>query len=245
MSQPDDVRFAVPLYTLSEAARYVRVPLTTYTSWARGYDRRLPDRRGGTRRVHGDPVITAVEAGVRGRPVVPFVGLAESMVLAAFRKAGVSLQHIRQTIPALERQVGVAHALASQRLYTDGAVILYDFAHAGDLDEEAAQELTGLTRVVDGQRVFAEVVRDYLRRITYGPDGYATQLVLPYGQRDILTVTPERGAGRPLFIRGGAPLEQVVSRWRAGDRLSDLAADFEVPVEDLEDALRVAVGNAA
>ena len=244
MAQLDDVRFTVPLYTMSEAARYVRVPLTTYTSWARGYDRALPDRRGGLRRVHGEPVITALDPGVRGRPVVPFVGLAESMVLAAFRKAGVSLQHIRQTIPALERQVDVAHALASQRLYTDGAVILYDFAHAGGLDEEAAQELTGLTRVVDGQRVFAEVVRDYLRRIAYGDDGYATELVLPYGPRDILRVVPDRAAGRPLFIRGGAPLDQVVSRWRAGDRLADLAADFEVPPEDLEDALRVAVGAA-
>lgn len=245
MSQVDDVRFAVPLYTMSEAARYVRVPLTTYTSWARGYDRRFPDGQGGLRRVHGEPVITAVGTASRGRPVVPFIGLAESMVLAAFRKAGVSLQHIRQAIPALERQVGVEHALASERLYTDGAVILYDFATTGDVETTAAEELTGLTRVVDGQRVFAEVVREYLRRITYGTDGYAAELVLPYGSRDILRVVPDRAAGRPLFVNGGAPLDQVVSRWRAGDRIAELAADFEVPPEDLEDALRVAVGTAA
>lgn len=241
----EDVRFSVPLYTLSEAARYVRVPVSTYTAWARGYDRNLPDRHGGRRTVHGEPVITAVKTSQRGRPVVPFVGLAESMVLAAFRQAGVSLQHIRQAIPALERQVGVEHALASERLYTDGAVILYDFATTGDVEATAAEELTGLTRVVDGQRVFAEVVRDYLRRITYGPDGYASELVLPYGSRDILRVVPARAAGRPLFVNGGAPLDQVVARWRAGDRMVDLAADFEVPPEDLEDALRVAVGTAA
>lgn len=99
--------------------------------------------------------------------------------------------------------------------------------------------------MVDGQRVFAGIVRDYLRRITYADDGWAAQLVLPYGDRDLLRVRPDKAAGRPLFIEGGAPLDAVVSRWRAGDRLAALAADFDVPADDLEDALRVAVGAVA
>lgn len=142
------------------------MPESTYGTWARGYDRDLRDPQGGRRKVHGDPVITSFPAAKCGQPVVPFVGLAESMVLAAFRKAGVSLQHIRQTIPVLTVQIGTQHALAFERLYTDGAVILFDFAQHGGNDEEVAEQLSGLTRIVDGQRVFAEVVRDYLRRIT-------------------------------------------------------------------------------
>jgi len=189
-------------------------------------------------------VITALRAP-RGQPVIPFVGLAESMVLAAFRRTGVSLQHVRRAIPLLEEKVGVEHALASRRLYTDGAAILFDFAHKGPFDSQAAEALSGLTRVVDGQRVFAETVRDYLRRITYADDGWAARLVLPYGDRDLLQVRADKAAGRPLFVRGGAPLDAVVSRWRAGDRLAVLAADFEVPLDDLEDALQVAVGAPA
>ncbi|MGH8902985.1 MAG: hypothetical protein ACRDYA_15270, partial [Egibacteraceae bacterium] len=73
-------------------------------------------------------------------PSIPFVGLAESMVLTAFRKAGVSLHHIRQAIPVQERAVGIAHALDSQRLYTDGAVILYDYAATGHSTTRAADE---------------------------------------------------------------------------------------------------------
>lgn len=241
MTGPGDVRFTVPLYTVAEAARYVRVPESTYGTWAKGYDRML---EGGRRRVHGGPVITAIPA-TRGHPTIPFVGLAESMVLAAFRKAGVSLQHIRQTIPILERTVGIEHALASQRLYTDGAVILFDFVQRGAVDDEAAEELAGLTRVVDGQRVFTEVIRDYLRRITYADDGLAAELVLPYGERDLLLIRPGQAGGRPMFIRGRARLDDALARWHAGDRIAEIAADFEVPAEDLEDALRVAVGTAA
>jgi hypothetical protein len=45
------IRFNWPLYTLAEAARYVRVPQSTYNAWARGYVRRFPDRP----TVQGDP----------------------------------------------------------------------------------------------------------------------------------------------------------------------------------------------
>lgn len=244
MQPGKDLRFDVPLYTVAEAARYMRMPESTYGTWARGYHRTVLDRAGRRRDIDGGPVITALPAP-RGYPSIPFVGLAESMVLAAFRKAGVSLQHFRQTIPVLERQIGLRHALASRRLYTDGAVILYDFAVEGPVDEDTKEELAGLTRVSDGQRVFAEVVRDYLRRITYGEDGWAMELVLPYGERDLLRVRADRAGGRPVFIRGGAPLPAVVARWRAGDRIADLAADYEVPANDLEDALRAAVDVTA
>jgi len=236
-----DLRFTVPLYTVAEAARYVRVPSSTLGDWAKGYHKPYTDRTGRRREARGEAVVTAFPPVRRGYPTIPFVGLAESMVLAAFRRAGVSLQHIRQTIPVLEAQIGVDHALASRRLSTDGAVILYDFTTGSPVDDDTRQELAGLTRVVDGQRVFAEVVRDYLRRITYGDDGWALELALPYGERDLLRVRADRAGGQPTFVRGGAPLAAIVSRWQAGDRIADLAADFEVPPHDLEDVLRAAV----
>ncbi|MDP9405560.1 MAG: DUF433 domain-containing protein [Actinomycetota bacterium] len=239
MTSAGDIRVAVPLYTVAEAARYVRVPTSTYATWVKGYERRLD----GGRHVHGDPVVTALPAP-RGEPTIPFVGLAESMVLAAFRKSGVSLQHIRQTILALEREIGMKHALASQRLYTDGAVILYDFAEHS-VGDAAGEELAELTRVVDGQRVFTDVVRECLRRMTYADDGLAAELVLPYGDRDVLRIRPDQAGGRPLFVRGRAPLDEAVARWRAGDRIAAIAEDFNVPADDLEDALRVAVVTAA
>ncbi|MDQ3709407.1 MAG: hypothetical protein M3387_08945 [Actinomycetota bacterium] len=161
--------------------------------------------------MHGDPVITSFPAAKRGQPVVPFVGLAESMVLAAFRKAGVSLQHIRQTIPVLTVQMGAQHALAFERLYTDGAVILFDFAQHGGNDEEVAEQLSGLTCIVDGQRVFAEVVRGYLRRITYGDDGWAAELVLPYGDREVEDPPGQSGRASALCPRRRSPRRCGVS----------------------------------
>ena len=244
MATENDVRFSIPLYTIPQAARYVRVPESTYYKWVKGY-RASPVAGGADSARIAEPVIASIPPEKRGWPSVPFVGLAESMVLAAFRKSGVSLQHIRRVIDVLSNEVGLEYALASERLYSDGAAILFDYTQHRGLEADETEELQGLTRVVDGQRVFADVVRGYLERIVYANDGWAGSLMLPVGDRPLLSVRPDQAGGTPLFVRGGAPLEQVLARWQAGERIAELAQDFEVPPEDLEDALRSALPAAA
>ena len=59
--------------------------------------------------------------------MIPFVGLAESMVLAAVRRSGVPMQRIPPALDAPEQEIGVEHALASRRLYSDGAELLFAY----------------------------------------------------------------------------------------------------------------------
>ena len=127
-------RFATPLYSVTEAARYLDVPASTFATWTHGYRRRPAGRR----EVVGGPVLTALpRSGVRA-PIILFIGLAEGLVLAAMRRSGVPLQRIRPALERLEEESGLAHALASQRLYTDGAEVLFDYAESAD-DPTAAR----------------------------------------------------------------------------------------------------------
>ena len=118
----DHARFVDPLYTITEAADIVKVPSTTLTTWARGYVRRPPGRP----EVRGEPIITSVDESRRNQPLIPFVGLTEATVLAAIRKSGVPMQRIRPALKRLEQGLGLRHALAHKKLYTDGAELLYD-----------------------------------------------------------------------------------------------------------------------
>lgn len=234
--QLDELRFSVPLYTLAEAARYLQVPESTISTWAHGYERHPPNRKP----VYADAIITAVDAP-RGEPRMPFVGLAEGQVVAALRRGletqRVSLQRIRRAVEALREQIGLAHALASRALYTDGAELLYAYGEA-----EGGPELAGLTVLQSGQRVFRDIVRDYLTRITYGDDNYAARLVLP-GREQLLEVDPRRGLGRPLIVGYGVPVDAVVGRLKAGEDLRDVAQDFDVPPKLLKRAVeQVAAG---
>ncbi len=171
---------------------------------------------------------------------MPFIGFAEAYVLAAFRRAGVPMQRIRPAVEALSDGIGVEHALASKRLYTDGAEVLYDYATS-----EHDAELRGLTVVRTGQRQFAEIVRDYLKRITYGGDGWASQVRLPAYRQAQVIVDPRRAFGLPLLVHGGARVEDLVDRFVAGDTLADIADDFGVPEPEVEDVVRVATRAAA
>lgn len=174
----------------------------------------------------------------RRHPEIPFVGLVEGIVAAAFRRAGVSMQHIRRSLEVLRSEIGIDHALASRQLYTDGASILFDYA-TSKRDKEL------LTVVVTGQQVFHDIIRDYLGRITYASDDLAERLVLPLTARPVVECDPQRGFGQPLFIHGGAPMDDVLDRFRAGEPLKDVAKDFDLRPEDVEDVIRGALPTAA
>lgn len=164
---------------------------------------------------------------------MPFVGLAEGHVVAALRRGlerthRVSLQQIRAAVDILRKEIGLEHALASRALYTDGARLLYAYGEA-----EGGEELSDLTVLRSGQRVFSEVIRDYLERIDYGEDDlWALRLHPPVS--DQLIVDPHVAYGRPLIHGYGVPADAVLDRLRAGDGLEVVAEDFDVPPEIVE-----------
>ncbi len=222
----DDPRIARAVFTLREAATYLGQPDSTLHSWA---------RPGGG----ATPLITCFPAHGR-EATVPFIGFAEAYVLSAFRRAGVPMQRIRPAVEALSSGIGVEHALASRRLYTDGAEVLYDYASS-----EHDDELRGLTVVRTGQRQFAEIVRHYLKRIIYGDDGWVSRVRLPAYQHAEVVVDPRQAFGMPLVVHGGARVEDLVDRFVAGDTLADIAEDFGVPEPEVEDVVRVATRATA
>jgi uncharacterized protein (DUF433 family) len=239
---PDDRRVAIPLYTAAEAARALSVPAATFATWARGYERRPPGRSP----YRGAPVVTAFPSRGSLHPSIPFIGLVEGMVLAAIRRSGVPLQRVRPALDALSKEIGVTHALASKCLYTDGAEVLFDFAEHGSHDEKLNRAVKDLVVIRSGQRVFTEVVADYLTRISYDPnDKFATMIRLPEYERAEVLVDPDRSFGQPIFASGGVRVSDVMDRFWSGEDLAEVADDFGVPIADMEDVVRVASRRAA
>lgn len=108
-------------------------------------------------------------------------------MLSALRGAGVPLQRIRPAVAKLSSEICLDHALASRQVYTDGAELIFDYAvHS---DDEAL-----FTVVRTGQQHFADVIRGYLERITYGDDGWAERLRLPAYATAEVTVDPRQAS---------------------------------------------------
>lgn len=227
-------KFDAPLYTQAEASRYLGLSESTFRNWSRGYHTVVQGRE-----VTGLPVITALgKEGPRG-PAIPFVGLAEGYALAAIRKTGVPLQRIRPALERLNAEMGIQHALASEKLFTDGAEVLFDYADkTGGEEGEAVRELVVVRH---GQRVFPEVVSDFLQRIVFGADGFASAVPLPGFEHADLVADVRRSFGQPIFTHGGARLEDALSFFRAGEELSVVAEEYGIPYLELEDAVRQVV----
>ena len=221
----DDPRLGRALFTLRETAGYLDIPPSTIHAWARASG--------------ASPLITLLPR--RGaEATVPFLGFAEAYVLSAFRRAGVPLQRIRPAVDALKRSFGIEHALASERLYTDGAEVLFDY-----VTRRAQGDPLELVVVRTGQHQFSELIREYLTLITYGSDGYASRVRLPSYRDAEVVVDPKVAFGLPLVVHGGARVEDLVDRFLAGDSVADIAYDFGVSAQEVEDVIRGATRTAA
>lgn len=230
-----DTRFDHGLYTVPQAARLVGMNASTLATWVHGYER-MP---AGRPVVKQGSVVTSVESGPDGR-VIPFIGLVEATVVQAFRRTSLPMQRIRKALQILADDDELEHALASRQLYTDGAAVLYDYSR-----QHPDDPIKLLTMVVSGQRVFHQVVEDYLTRISFDHDSWATELIVPVTERPLLRVRPKVAGGEPLFITGGAPLSAVRSRWMAGESLDSIADDYGVPSDELDEALGAVWPTAA
>jgi len=216
-----DAAFTRPLYTLGEAAGIVDVCPTTLHSWARGRSFKGVD---GVQR-WSDALITTTGLG-RG-PVVPFVGLGEAYVLAAFRAAGVPMQRIRPALARLEQEFGVAAALTSDRLKTDGAEVLWEYKRAGG----DAEVVNDLVVVRNQQIVFRDVVERYLQTITYR-SGRVAIIGLPQYRTDVV-VDPLRNFGRPTVARRGVRVADVLGRLSAGEPVAEVALDYGLEIDEV------------
>jgi uncharacterized protein (DUF433 family) len=222
----DDPRIAHAIFTLKETAAYLDIPKSNVQRWARPADQKRP-------------LLTCFPPHGR-EATVPFIGFAEAFVLSSFRRAGVPLQRIRPAVEVLAKEIGVEHALASERLYTDGAEVLFDYA-----SRNGDREVKDLVVVRTKQHQFSKTVEGYLKRISYGGDGWADSVRLPaYGTAEVI-VNPRVGFGLPLLVNGGARVEDVVDRFQAGDSVADISADFDVPPNEVEDVVRLATRTAA
>lgn len=221
-----DVRFSVPLYTQAEAARYLNMPPNTLKYWTHPYER--TSRSGKV--IRSEPLVTYLPGGLGGMPSVPFIGLAEAVFLASLRRAGVSVRELRPALQLVRDKMGVEYALASRRLYAVGPQLLWDAADEADVEPSVKRDLIVLK---NGQYVFRSVVEQYLKKIEYGADDYATRLELPGYEVATVIADPNLNFGQPFFASTGAPISAVLSRLRAGEQLTTVADDFDLPEDEV------------
>lgn len=220
----------VPNYGLLEAAHYLRLPAATLRSWVRG--RSYPTAEGGG---WFEPVV----APATDRPLLlSFTNLVEAHVLSAIRREHqIKLERVRTALDYVRQQLRVPRPLANQVFHTDGI----------DLFVRELGSVVNASR--GGQLALREVVEAYLRRVEWDEAGLAARLYptarLALDAPRLVVIDPKRGFGLPILKDAGVSTAVLAERFKAGESLDELAADYGCTSLDVSEAIRFELPEAA
>lgn len=209
-----DESLELPMYGLSEAALYLRVPIKTLEYWAFGRGR-IP------------PIIKV--AGKHPRSL-SFMNLLECHMLAAMRSLyDLRLPKIRRAVAHLNKTTGYRHPLIEAPLFTDRADILI-------------KELDGILNISrGGQFVIPEAVEIHLERIVYDRRKlrfYPFVRQRKAGEPKLIVISPSVGFGKPVIAGTAISTAVIASRFNARESIPDLAQEYGLTKEQIEEAIR-------
>ncbi len=216
----------LPSYTPAEAARYLRMPLSTLRTWFFGYPSQA------------SAVIQPADPKKR---LLSFVNLVEAHILYSIRKdRDIPLPKVRKAIQYIQQTMKAKHPLTEQKFATSGR----------DLFVENLGKLVGVSQ--DGQIAMADVLKLYLQRIEWDETGlakkfypYVHQGVPESQQPQIILIDPTISGGRPVLVGTGIPTRVVAERYLAGESADDLAKDYDRTRPEIDEILRCEIRLAA
>jgi uncharacterized protein (DUF433 family) len=214
----------LPAYSLTEAARYLRMPEATLRSWVVG--RSYPTTAG---QRFFRPVIRLPKIRL---PVLSFVNIVEAHVLEAIRRQeNIALRKVRAAVAFLERHYNSRHPLVEHQFETDGL----------DLFIQKAGLLINLSQA--GQLAIREVVSSYLRRVERDVKGLPIRLYPFTRKREseeprAVMIDPLVSFGRPVLAGTGIATAVLAERFKAGESVEELAKDYGRTALDIQEALR-------
>jgi uncharacterized protein (DUF433 family) len=211
----------VPVYSITEVAHHLHIPLNTVRSWVRG--RNYPTEQG---LKFFEPLVKMPDQS-GGR--LSFVNLIEIHVLAAIRQDhDVRIPKIRKVIDFMETHFRSAHPLADEDFSTDG-IDLFLMKYGEYMNAS------------DGQMAMKRMLELFLKRIDRDPSGAVARLYPFVDRTDLINrsieINPLRSFGRPVLAGTALPTIVLAERYLAGDSIDVLAKDYEKDPGEIEKAL--------
>lgn len=217
-----------PRYGATEAARYIGGGMkpATLRTWVSGRS-----YVAGGRERESLPLIQLPDP--EARPVLlSFTNVVEAHVLNALRRVhGVQMHSVRAAIETAADELGVERLLIRRDLRTNGKGIF--IRHLGELIDLSQRS----------QIVIEDVIVESLQAVAYGPDEIASRLfprIPAHLGRRVVAIDPLYASGRPFIPRRRVSVEVLVERLSEGEKLRDVARDYDLRVKEVRAALHYA-----
>lgn len=219
--------YHTPAYPVTDAARYLHIPVGTLRSWLQG--RYYPTQEG---KQYFEPLMQRPHASL---PQISFTNLVEAHVLRSIRKIhGVRLDKIRSALDYLDKQLQMPHPLARVEFQTDGV----------NLFVESIGRLVSVSE--NGQLAIKAVLQNLLTRVEWNEAGIAARLfptthagpASSHVEPRNVSIDPQVSFGRPVVVGTGIPTIAIAERYEAGEFPESIADDLGCEVAQIHDAIR-------
>ncbi len=205
----------VPIYGLTEAAQYLRVPLNTLRYWVHG----------------GGPVPPLIRLASGEPSRLSFANLLECYMLSSMRAIyDVRLPRVRKALATLAKYVNHRHPLIDQVFQTDRRDLFIE--HLGDI--------INLSR--GGQLEIRGMMDLYRERVERDPRGisklYPFVMERTPNEPRLILINPAVGFGKPVIAGTGISTAVISSRFNARESVPDLASEYGVSPKQIEEAIR-------
>jgi uncharacterized protein (DUF433 family) len=214
----------IPIYSIQDAARYLRIPVSTIRSWTIGHN--YPVKSGSN---FFAPII---EISSSKPYLLSFTNLVEIHVLRAIRQHHkIQLNRVRDALDFIDERFQVAHPLATQEFSTDGVDLFID--RYGELIQASQVERSQLRLAIN----------THLERIEPDDGGLAIKLY-PFTRSHeennprIVVIDPRVAFGRRTIDGTGIATSILKERYSAGDSIDELAIDYDCDRLSIEEAIR-------
>jgi len=209
-------RLELPLYGLSEAALYLRVPIKTLEYWAFGRK----------------PISALIQAASKKPRSLSFMNLLECHMLASMRSLyDLRIPKIRRALAHLNKTTGFKHPLIEQPLYTDRI----------DLLIKEIDRLVNVSR--GGQLAIPGIVEAHLERVEYDKQQgifkfYPFVRERSAAEPKFIVINPALGFGKPVIAGTGISTAVIASRFNARESVPELAKEYGLEEKQIEEAIR-------
>lgn len=196
----------IPHYRIGEAARYARVSPNTVAAW---------------HKAGGRPTLSKKD----DRVSLNYMQLIEVAVVAAFRKANVSMRRIRAAREYVSKEFKSEYPFAEYRFKMGGRGISMDY--------QKFEGKRGRGKVLrpdqDGQLAWEQIL-GRLEEFEYERKRIVTRWHVS-GPKSPVVIDPRVAFGAPAV--GGTPTWTLKGRWDAGETVEDIADDFGINVDQV------------
>ena len=212
-----------PAYSVSEAARYLKVAPATLRSWFVG--RRYP-------RASGIAHSAALIRPAGGPPpTLSFWNLIEAHVLRSLRTDhSVRMDALRRAVKYSQQALKIERLLLSPQLRTDaGKVLLEKYGQLIDLS-------------ASGQIAMRRMLNEHLDRVEWDKWQFPVRLYPVISSEGVAAARPisinaEVAFGRPVIAQRGVTTGTIVERIDAGESPAALAEDYNLSIAEIEEAV--------